>query len=83
VSAKDLSIPGLRLAGCQEQDILGLNVPDDAERVLGLRPVAMIREDRAVRRAQDRGQVVAGRSTPAARRVAALARRILDEGRSA
>jgi pilus assembly protein CpaE len=54
-------------------------VPDDAERVLGLRPVAMIREDRAVRRSQDRGQVVAGRSTPAARHVAALARRLLDE----
>ena len=54
-------------------------VPDDAERVLGLRPVTMIREDRAVRRSQDRGEVVAGRSTPAARRVAALARRILEE----
>jgi pilus assembly protein CpaE len=55
-------------------------VPDDAERVLGLRPVALIREDRAVRRAQDRGEVVTGRSTPASRRVASLARHILDEG---
>jgi pilus assembly protein CpaE len=80
----------LRASGLEERCRLVLNrvgrgeiVPDDAERVLGLRPVAMIREDRAVRRAQDRGQVVAGRSTPAARRVSALARRILDEGRSA
>jgi pilus assembly protein CpaE len=54
-------------------------VPDDAERALGLRPVTMIREDRAVRRSQDRGEVLAGRSTPAARRVAALARHVLDE----
>lgn len=80
----------LRGAGLDHRCRLVLNrvgrgeiVPDDAERVLGLRPVAMIREDRAVRRAQDRGEVVVGRSTPAARRVAALARRILDEGRSA
>ena len=79
----------LRASGLEERFRLVLNrvgrgeiVPDDAERVLGLRPVAMIREDPAVRRAQDRGQVVTGRSTPAARRVAALARRILEEGRS-
>ncbi len=57
-------------------------VPDDAERVLGLRPVTMIREDRAVRRSQDRGQVVVGRSSPAARRVAALARHLLEEAGS-
>jgi septum formation inhibitor-activating ATPase MinD len=54
-------------------------VPEDAERVLGLHPAVLIKEDRAVRRAQDRGEVVAGRSTPAARRVAVLARRLLDE----
>lgn len=54
-------------------------VPDDAARVLGLRPVTMIREDRAVRRSQDRGEVVVGRSSPAARRVAALARHVLEE----
>jgi pilus assembly protein CpaE len=80
----------LRSSGLDERCRLVLNrvgrgeiVPDDAERVLGLRPVAMIREDRAVRRAQDRGQMVAGRSTPAARRITALARRIAEEGRSA
>ncbi len=76
----------LRSSGLEGRCRLVLNrvgrgeiVPDDAERVLGLRPVTMIREDRAVRRAQDRGQVVVGRSTPAARRVVTLARRILEE----
>jgi pilus assembly protein CpaE len=76
----------LREAGLGERCRLVLNrvgrgeiVPDDAERLLDLRPVAMIKEDRSVRRSQDRGQVVAGRSTPAARRVAALARRILEK----
>ncbi|MGH2675963.1 MAG: AAA family ATPase [Actinomycetota bacterium] len=54
-------------------------VPEDAERVLGLRPALLIKEDRAVRRAQDRGELVSGRSTPAARRVAALSRSLLDD----
>ena len=54
-------------------------VPEDAERVLGLHPAVLIKEDRAVRRAQDRGEVVAGRSTPAAHRMAVLARRLLEE----
>jgi pilus assembly protein CpaE len=54
-------------------------VPADAEGVLGLGAVAVIREDRAVRKAQDRGELVVGRSTPAGRRVAALARRLLEE----
>jgi pilus assembly protein CpaE len=54
-------------------------VPADAEGVLGLGATAVIREDRAVRKAQDRGELVAGRSTPAGRRVAALARRLLEE----
>lgn len=79
----------LRASGLEGRFRLVLNrvgrgevVPDDAERVLGLRPVVMIREDRAVRRAQDRGEVVTGRSTAAARRVAVLARRILEEGAS-
>lgn len=52
-------------------------LPDDAERVFGLRPVAVIASDPAVPRAQDRGQVVVGRRGQAGRKVAALARSIL------
>lgn len=52
-------------------------LPDDAERVFGLRPVAVIASDPAVPRAQDRGQVVVGRRGQAARKVAVLARSIL------
>lgn len=54
-------------------------LPDDAERVFGLRPVAVIGSDPAVPRAQDRGQVVVGRRGQAGRKVAALARSILGE----
>ncbi|HWC31863.1 MAG TPA: hypothetical protein VG709_01895, partial [Actinomycetota bacterium] len=52
--------------------------PDDAEHVFGIRPVSVIRADRSVGRAQNRGEVLAGRSGAAARRVAALAERLLD-----
>ncbi|HEX6209065.1 MAG TPA: AAA family ATPase [Actinomycetota bacterium] len=55
-------------------------LPDDAERVFGLRPVAVIASDPAVPRAQDRGQIVVGRRGQAGRKVAALARSILKEG---
>jgi pilus assembly protein CpaE len=54
-------------------------VPDDAQRVLGLAPVCQIRIDPAVPRAQNRGELVAGRSCPAARRVLSLAKRLLEE----
>ena len=54
-------------------------VPRDAEHVFGLRPIAVIGADRAVSRAQNRGELPAGRST-VARRVAALARRLSDRG---
>jgi pilus assembly protein CpaE len=57
-------------------------VPEDAERVFGLRPIAVIRHDRAVPRAQNRGELVIGRSGPAARGVQALARRLMAEARS-
>jgi pilus assembly protein CpaE len=57
----------------------GAVTPTDAEQVLGLRAVAVIREDRTVGRFQDRGELVAGRSMPAARRLAALARQLLEE----
>jgi pilus assembly protein CpaE len=54
-------------------------VPEDAERVLGLSPEVVIRYDRQVGRAQNRGELVAGRSGPVARAIAALARRLLEE----
>jgi pilus assembly protein CpaE len=57
-------------------------VPEDAERVFGLAPIAVIRHDRAVPRAQNRGELVIGRSGPAARGVQALARRLMSEARS-
>jgi hypothetical protein len=57
-------------------------VPQDAERVFGLRPSAVIRHDRTVPRAQNRGDLIAGRSGPAGRGVRLLARRLLEGGRS-
>ena len=54
-------------------------VPQDAERVFGLRPTAVIRHDRTVPRAQNRGDLVAGRSGPAGRGVRTLARHLLGE----
>jgi pilus assembly protein CpaE len=53
-------------------------VPEDARRVLGLSPVCQIRVDPAVPRAQNRGELVAGRPCAAGRRVLALAKRLLD-----
>jgi pilus assembly protein CpaE len=52
-------------------------VPADAERALGLPTSAVIRVDRSVRRAQNRGELLASRSGPAARGLAALARTLL------
>lgn len=54
-------------------------VPQDAEAVFGKRPMAVIRQDRAVSRAQNRGELVIGRSGPAARAIQALARRLVAE----
>jgi pilus assembly protein CpaE len=54
-------------------------IPEDSERVFGLRPVAVIRHDRSVPRAQNRGELIAGRSGPAARGVRALAARLTTE----
>jgi Flp pilus assembly CpaE family ATPase len=53
-------------------------VPEDAERVFGMAPAAIVRSDRAVPRAQNRGELLAGRAGGAARQVAALARRLLQ-----
>src|SRR5918999_529118 len=44
-------------------------VAADAERVLGLPVVSIIRNDRSVLRSQNRGELVAGRGSPAGRRV--------------
>jgi len=52
-------------------------VPRDAEHVFGMKPIAVIGADRAVPRAQNRGELPAARSA-VARRVADLARRITD-----
>lgn len=52
-------------------------VPQDAERVFGLRPIAVLGAERSVQRAQDRGQVLAGR-TVAARRLAKLAAALVE-----
>jgi Flp pilus assembly CpaE family ATPase len=57
-------------------------VPQDAERVLGLPVAAVIRHDRGVSHAQNRGELVAGRGSPAGRRVVALAKTVLSEERS-
>jgi pilus assembly protein CpaE len=59
--------------------VRGEVVPEDAERVLSLTPEVVIRFDRQVGRALNRGELVAGRSGPAARGIAALARRVLED----
>jgi Flp pilus assembly CpaE family ATPase len=64
------------------QAVRGEIVPEDVERALAVPIAATIRRDRAVPRAQNRGQLLAGRGSPAARRVASLARSLLDEERS-
>ncbi|MGH2686272.1 MAG: AAA family ATPase [Actinomycetota bacterium] len=54
-------------------------VPSDAAEALGIPIAAVIPLDRAVERAQNRGQLVIGRSGPAARVVVRLARTLLPE----
>lgn len=51
-------------------------VPQDAERVFGLSPACVIGVDRSVPRAQNRGELVVGRSGLAARKVQALAEQL-------
>lgn len=53
-------------------------VPDDVERVFGLRPLAILKHDRAVPRAMNRGDLVAGRSGHVARCLAGLARHVME-----
>jgi pilus assembly protein CpaE len=54
-------------------------VPADAERLLGLPVAAAIRNDRSVPRSQNRGELIAGRGSPAARRIGVLAKTLLGE----
>jgi pilus assembly protein CpaE len=49
----------------------------DVERILGLKPTAVVRFDPAVKRAQDRGQLLPARAGRAGRDVAALARSLV------
>lgn len=56
-------------------------IPEDVERVFGLPPLAVIPIDRAVPRAQNRGELLAG-AGPAVRRLQALAAHVL-RGREA
>jgi pilus assembly protein CpaE len=53
-------------------------VPADAERVLGLPVAAVLRHDRAVAAAQDRGELVLGRSPRTARALVRLARSLVE-----
>lgn len=53
-------------------------IPEDAEHVFGLRPECVLGFDRSVLRAQNRGELVAGRSGRVPRRIAALAHRVLE-----
>jgi pilus assembly protein CpaE len=86
IRAASRTIDFLRGLGVAERCRLVLNrvsrgeiIPSDAERVLGVPVAAAIRADRAVPAAQNRGELVAGRGTPSARQVAALARTLIEE----
>ncbi len=54
--------------------------PKDVERVLGLAPIGAIRSDRAVKRAQDQGQLLPRRARRAGSDVRALAEAVLAAG---
>lgn len=53
-------------------------VPEDAERVFGMRPVAVLRHDRSVVRAQNRGEVVVRRSGQMWRELSGLAQHVME-----
>jgi pilus assembly protein CpaE len=58
-------------------------VPDDVERVFGLRPLAILKHDRAIPRAMNRGELVARRSGQVGRCLVGLARHVVEAGRGA
>lgn len=53
-------------------------IPDDVERVFGLRPLAILKHDRSVPRAMNRGELLAGRSGQVARCLVGLARHVAE-----
>jgi pilus assembly protein CpaE len=53
-------------------------VPEDVERVFGMRPAAVLRRDRSVARAQNRGEVVMRRSGNLWRQLSDLAQQVLE-----
>jgi Flp pilus assembly CpaE family ATPase len=55
-------------------------VPEDAERVFGMRPVVVLRHDRSVVRAQNRGEVVVRRSGHLWRQLSELAKHVVEGG---
>jgi len=58
-------------------------MPEDVERVFGLRPVAILKHDRTIPRAMNRGELVAGRSGQVGRCLAGLSRHITQPGTGA
>lgn len=58
-------------------------IPEDVERVFGLRPLAILKHDRAIPRSMNRGDLVAGRSGQVGRCLAGLARHVLEASREA
>lgn len=55
-------------------------VPEDAERVFGMRPALVLRHDRSVVRAQNRGEVVVRRSGHLSRQLSGLAKQLMEGG---
>jgi pilus assembly protein CpaE len=53
-------------------------VPEDAERVFGMTPAAVLSQDRSVVRVQNRGEIVGRRSGHLWRQVAGLARQLVE-----
>lgn len=53
-------------------------IPEDVERVFGLRPLAILKHDRTIPRAMNRGELVVGRSGQVGRCLAGLARHVAE-----
>jgi pilus assembly protein CpaE len=53
-------------------------IPDDVERVFGLRPLAILKHDRAIPRSMNRGELVAGRAGQVGRCLSGLARHVVE-----
>jgi len=57
-------------------------IPEDVERVFGLRPLAILKHDRAIPRSMNRGELVVGRSGQVGRCLAGMARHVVETSRS-